>query len=110
MSVLVRTNTLGNPLRDFFGGNLMDDFFDEGWPGRGFGGIVPFRNFMPETSSTLTTPTFSRAAVYALSLHTPSHLSKRENHRCVRPAGETYDALPVHANALTMQHVMSPMG
>lgn len=78
MSLLARTNTFGNPLRDFFGSNLMDDFFDEGWPGagQGFGGIMPFRNVMPETSSMLTTPTFSRRAMYALSLHTHSLLPR----------------------------------
>ena len=106
MSVLVRTNTLGNPLRDFFGGNMLDDFFDEGWPGRGFGGIMPIRSLIPETSSTLTTPTFSRAAVYALSLHAPSHFRERQPPLFAR----THDALPVHMHASTMQHVMSPTG
>ena len=106
MSVLVRTNTLGNPLRDFFGGSMLDDFFDEGWPGRGFGGIMPIRSLIPETSSTLTTPSFSRASVYALSLHTPSHLRERQPPLLAR----THNALPVHMTASTMQHVLPPTG
>jgi hypothetical protein len=99
MSLLARTNTKGTPLGDFFGSNMLDDFFDEGWPGRGFGGIMPFRNFMPETSSMLTTPTFPRAAVYALSLHTPSHLP-RERTTSDRPDSPL--ALLVDVNASTM--------
>ena len=106
MSVLVRSNTLGNPLRDFFGGSMLDDFFDEGWPGRGFGGIMPIRSLIPETSSTLTTSTSSRAAMYALSLHTPSHFREREPPLFAL----TRDALRVHVSACTRQHVMSPTG
>jgi hypothetical protein len=109
MSLLARTNTFGNPLRDFFGSNLMDDFFDEGWPGagQGFGGIMPFRNVMPETSSMLTTPTFSRRAVYA-----PPSKPNRSFRESEPPLFALLGRLDagVRVHALMMQHHISPMG